>query len=352
MSLGIPQNLLQQSLAAVPAAFQAPTQGAILQQKQAEAQLGTAKAQQELAQLQSAEQTGLTPELIEQAQAVEKVFLSSLAGGRPELGKAILDAFLKENPAAASKMIALGEFEIPEAKGNITAKVFEDTVTGEVVSQVFEDGRPIERFPLEGLQSVGAKSEAELAKERKQKKATGELAAEIEQKKQKGIREEKSEELLDIVRKNVDLMDDLEPDIPALGRVGGAIEQAKAFFGTSPHVKALNDLSGVLVTQLAKKVAGETGRLTNEDIDRAKGLIYSPLDTPAERALKKRILRELLDEPDKKKAAKIFNEATEIFKVQEGDPSFDIKELDEIDGELFEIVRDEAGKKIGRRRVK
>jgi hypothetical protein len=351
MSLGIPQNLLQQSLAMVPAAFEAPTRGAQLQAAETQARLQQEQAEQQLQQLQQPQAEAIDPQLLQQARAVEDVFLSSIKGGRPELGKAVFDAFLEANPQVADQMIQLGELDIPEEQKTILIKG-KDPETGQIVTSVVDKttGEEVTRGTL-GLLPIGAKTEAEQQKQLQMKEKAAEISAKVEVKKQEEIRTAKKRELLADVKKNIDLLNDLEPDIPTFGRVGGAIERAKALAGVSPVVQTLNNLSGVLVTQIAKKVAGETGRLTNEDIDRARGIVYSPLDTKQERLLKKATLRLLLN-PDitGNEARSLMDEALTGLAIEP--PVQDAKEIVDIQGESFEIVRDETGKPIGRRRVR
>jgi hypothetical protein len=89
----------------------------------------------------------------------------------------------------------------------------------------------------------------------------------------------------------------LGKSVPAAGRVGGAIKAGKALVGFEPEVRTYNEFLSAFTGNLAKQFGGEKGRLTDQDIARAKKMALKVTDTPAERKIKEDVWK-VLANPD------------------------------------------------------
>jgi hypothetical protein len=89
----------------------------------------------------------------------------------------------------------------------------------------------------------------------------------------------------------------LGKSVPAAGRVGGIIKAGKAVVGFEPEVRTYNEFLSAFTGNLAKQFGGEKGRLTDQDIARAKKMALKVTDTPAERKIKEDVWK-VLANPD------------------------------------------------------
>lgn len=95
--------------------------------------------------------------------------------------------------------------------------------------------------------------------------------------------------------KNIQLMRTYSKQIGAPGRIGGLMVRAGMFAGMQPAAKTFDGLTGAIKTQVSKKLAGESGRLTDQDIERISGMVPDIGDTPEERELKLTTIEMLAD---------------------------------------------------------
>ena len=94
------------------------------------------------------------------------------------------------------------------------------------------------------------------------------------------------------------VLDQLEGSLPGLegrGRIGGNIQQIFSATGLSPNVKIYNDFKNGVVIPLVRSL-GESGALSNIDVERAVTLVPSVTDTPKEASGKLQKLRSLISQ--------------------------------------------------------
>jgi len=79
------------------------------------------------------------------------------------------------------------------------------------------------------------------------------------------------------------------------GRVGGSLEKALALVEQRPIARAAGGFENALAGMIARRVFGEVGVLTEQDIERAKQMIPQITDNETERQVKFKMLRSIIE---------------------------------------------------------
>lgn len=94
--------------------------------------------------------------------------------------------------------------------------------------------------------------------------------------------------------------------VPALGRIKGTLEKVKATVGANADIKAYEDFAQSFAGSLAKRFGNESGRLTNQDIDRMLKMTFKPTDTKAERKIREGVWKALVEAKSKEELQNII----------------------------------------------
>ena len=124
-------------------------------------------------------------------------------------------------------------------------------------------------------------------------------ASEISQRetsKRKAGAEKREKEQQDIIA-GIDLMLALAEGVEPSGRIIGTAKNLLAKAGLDPQTATLNNVSGLLAGQIAKKIGGESGRLTDQDRIYALNVTMKGTDTDDERRIKRAVF-EAFRNPD------------------------------------------------------
>jgi len=105
----------------------------------------------------------------------------------------------------------------------------------------------------------------------------------------------KRKETQEDIAKGLDLVITLAGQVKAQGRVGGFLAKGASLAGFAAKTKALNDTAGLLAGQVAKKIGGESGRLTDQDRVFALNVMPKVTDTGDERKIKIAVLKAFKD---------------------------------------------------------
>ena len=104
------------------------------------------------------------------------------------------------------------------------------------------------------------------------------------------------------------------------GRAKGAVSNVFAAVGWNPKLASLNNTAGLLAGQVAKKIGGESGRLTDQDRVYALNVMPKSIDTKAERRIKVAVLK-AFQNPDLKGADvrdAIYRAMNQLSAVEDG----------------------------------
>lgn len=216
-------------------------------------------------------------------------------------------------------MSPLDRAKAERTRGVIEPKEFEERVSGiketeqkeETVTDIqgFVDGIPeselldIEPAVFAARAAVknprmadeeSIKTITKMIEERRDRIASKERA-EIMAKAKKEEREDKKKTAQQDLRDGLDVVIALAENVTPSGRIIGLMKNIAAAAGLDKNTKSLNDFSGIMSGQVAKRIGGESGRLTDQDRIFALRVLPKAGDTKAERAIKINILKLLRD---------------------------------------------------------
>lgn len=93
------------------------------------------------------------------------------------------------------------------------------------------------------------------------------------------------------INAGIELMIALAEGVEPAGRIKGQATRFLAWAGLNPQAQTLTQVSGLLAGQVAKKIGGESGRLTDQDRIYALAVGLRATDTPEERNMKIAVFR-------------------------------------------------------------
>lgn len=101
------------------------------------------------------------------------------------------------------------------------------------------------------------------------------------------------------------------------GRVGGFVAKLGKWTGFNPNLSSLDNTAGLLAGQVAKKIGGESGRLTDQDRLYALRVMPKSTDTKKEREIKVAVLKTFQDSnvTGEKIREKLFNAMATLYEV-------------------------------------
>jgi hypothetical protein len=156
-------------------------------------------------------------------------------------------------------------------RGGVAAGVREEEQAGRIELQELRGEQAMERAQLQAMvQQEKAKLSAQ---EKKDKKKT---------------------EQQDI-NAGIEAVLTLSSGVKPRGRILGFVEKVGKWTGFNPNLSSLDNTAGLLAGQVAKKIGGESGRLTDQDRVYALRVMPKSTDTKKEREIKEAVLRTFMD---------------------------------------------------------
>ena len=149
------------------------------------------------------------------------------------------------------------------------------------------------------LQELKGEQAAELDTQRQEGRMELERYKAYERKQLKQVKQDAKDVKKEQDKKDINLgletVITLAEGVEPSGRIMGFIKQAGKWAGFDPNLRTLDNTAGLLAGQVAKKIGGESGRLTDQDRVYALRVMPKSIDTPEERKMKIQVLRSFQD---------------------------------------------------------